>query len=264
MKMASFFLSVVLIVALSACDSGPRQLDATAGSESHAGPGTSAGTGIFSDNAAAQPGTGLPPAGENIHTAVALEVLPTDKYVYVKMKEGEETYWIATIKQEVIEGKTYFFKDGLLKTQFESKEYNRVFDKIYLVSSIVSANHAAEQVSPAGGSMSKPAQDVTAVEKPITVPGSTPIADLVKNPEKFAGKEIQISGVCTKINPNIMGRNWIHLEDGTADDFDMVLTSDLMIPEGAVVSMKGTVTLNKDFGAGYRYDIIIENATMIK
>ena len=61
-----------------------------------------------------------------------------------------------------------------------------------------------------------------------------------------------------------MGRNWIHLRDGSQDDYDFVVTSSSMIPEGHVVTLSGTLNLDKDFGAGYRYDIIVENAQVIK
>ena len=67
-----------------------------------------------------------------------------------------------------------------------------------------------------------------------------------------------------KVNPNIMNRNWIHIKDGTKDDFDLVITSDKFVPEGSVVTMKAVVTLNKDFGAGYKYDLILENGTIVK
>jgi len=60
-----------------------------------------------------------------------------------------------------------------------------------------------------------------------------------------------------------MKRNWIHLKDGSKDDFDLVITSDTFVPEGKVVTIKATVTLNKDFGAGYKYDLILENGTIV-
>ncbi|MCB0471462.1 MAG: hypothetical protein KDC56_00225, partial [Flavobacteriaceae bacterium] len=62
----------------------------------------------------------------------------------------------------------------------------------------------------------------------------------------------------------IMDRNWIHLRDGSKDDYDLVITSTEFVPEGTVVTMKGVVTLNKDFGAGYSYDLILENGSVIK
>jgi hypothetical protein len=260
MKFIHLFLFLFAGLILFSCRNSPKVIEVTQDQSSQTGSGN---TGIFSSGQEGAGSANVPPVNAEVHTAKALEVLPTERYVYVRVEENGEQYWIATTRQEVEVGKTYFFKDGLLKLNFESKEYNRVFDRIYLVSSIVSADHAHEsgtrstqvpsEIKPSGN-----------IEKPIRVEGSLAIADLVANPEKYAGKEIQLSGVCTKINPNIMGRNWIHLQDGTKDDYDLVLTSSMIIPEGAVITMKGKVALGMDFGAGYKYDILVEDAVMVK
>ena len=92
--------------------------------------------------------------------------------------------------------------------------------------------------------------------------GSIKIAELVKDPKKYAGKTIQISGECVKVNPGIMERNWIHLKDGTKNDFDLVVTSNTFVPEGSIITVKALVSLNKDFGAGYTYDLILENGVI--
>ena len=86
----------------------------------------------------------------------------------------------------------------------------------------------------------------------------------MKNPEKYDGQTIQVSGICMKVNPNIMNRNWIHITDGSQDDYDLTITSSELFAEGTVITMQATVALNKDFGAGYRYDLILENGVLIK
>ena len=73
--------------------------------------------------------------------------------------------------------------------------------------------------------------------------GSIKIVDLVKDPKKYAGKTIQVSGECVKVNPGIMERNWIHLKDGTKNDFDLVVTSDTFVPEGSIITVKALVCL---------------------
>jgi hypothetical protein len=60
-----------------------------------------------------------------------------------------------------------------------------------------------------------------------------------------------------------MNRNWIHIKDGSKDDYDLVITSDTYVAEGTVITMKALVTLNKDFGAGYTYDLILEDGVLI-
>ncbi len=155
---------------------------------------------------------GIDPALEkDLHTVIVLEALPTSKYVYVRVKEGEEEFWIATTLQEITIGRSYFYRGGLLKTNFESKEYKRTFDRLYLISQLIPSDH--------GSTMDGTGAPVVAVPSnanplpALDVPGMTKIADLIANPKKFDGKTIQVSGKCTKVNPNIMGRNWIHLRE---------------------------------------------------
>lgn len=224
-------------------------------------------TGIFSekDNNPASDNLPLTTDQSAMHTVKAVEVIPAQRYVYVRVEEGDDNYWIATSKQEVIKGESYYYKGGLLKTNFESKEHNRIFDKIFLVSRIVPLIHGngtTNSVTNEAGSETTPSTSVP-VEK-IAVEGSIAIAEIVKNPEKYKDKEVQISGKCVKINPNIMDRNWIHLNDGSQNDFDLVVTSDIMVPEGQVVTIKGILKTNVDFGAGYKYDIIIEDGVVLK
>ena len=94
--------------------------------------------------------------------------------------------------------------------------------------------------------------------------GSIKIAELLTKADAYAGKIVQITGTCTKINIGIMGRNWIHLKDGSKDDYDFIVTSDVQVTEGSIVSMRGVVALNKDFGAGYKYEFILEEGELVQ
>jgi hypothetical protein len=94
--------------------------------------------------------------------------------------------------------------------------------------------------------------------------GSVKISDLVKNAQQYEGQKVQIDGVCTKINLGIMNRNWIHLKDGSMDDYDLVVTSNEDVPVGSKVTIQADVVLNKDFGAGYKYELILENGVLVK
>ncbi len=246
--------TVFLFIAYTSCKQAPKVINATNTVQNKGYPKE---TGIFSESKTTINSEIPNNPISNMHKITVLEVLPTDKYVYLKVTENNEEFWIATGKKEVHKGEIYYYKNGLLKTNFESKEYNRVFDKIYLVSNIVSDDHSRKEKIKT--TVNKPQVKLEDIERE----GSEKIANIVNNPKKFNGKIVQISGVCTKLNPNIMGRNWIHLSDGSMDDFDMVVTSDISIPVGHIVTMQGTVVLDKDFGAGYRYAIIIENGQLI-
>lgn len=202
---------------------------------------------------------------DDIHTVMVNEVLPATKYVYLNVIEGDEKYWIATKSTEAKVGEMYYYKGRLLKTNFENKEYNRVFDKVYLVGSLVSANHGSTAKSETIGVGDYPKKEATPMhaEKIVQHEGSIKIAELIKNQKQYEGKTVQIDAKCTKINSGIMNRNWIHLKDGSKDDFDLVVTSDALIQVGSVVTIKAVVTLNKDFGAGYKYDLILEHGILI-
>jgi len=265
-------LSLFSFVVILACNQGPKVIESSTDSS-----GGQNSTGIFKGNTdvknetSSAGGTGF---SENLHQVKVLEVLPTDKYVYLRVEEeGEEEYWIATRKQDVIAGQQYFYRGGLLKTQFESKEYNRVFDRVYLVSNIIPANHSqagsqAKVSKSAGDNVNT--ESKAAESTPVSMvteearKASISISELVNNSASYEGKIVVLSGTVTKVNPNIMGRNWIHLKDGSMDDYDLVITSSIAIPEGHEVSLKGMVTLNRDFGAGYSYDILVENAELFR
>ena len=98
------------------------------------------------------------------------------------------------------------------------------------------------------------------------VEGGITIAELFANRKNYSGKIVKIKGRITKINPAIMGKNWIHLQDGTEYDgeFDLTLTSDSIPEKGIIVTMEGKVTLDKDFGYGYSYPVLLEEAKIIQ
>ena len=262
-------LVAILMITVIACNNNPKVITSTTENESSNKP-----SGVFSEELTNDVNTNQNAAFiDDLHTVVVNEVLPTSKYTYLNVNEGKKQFWIATRTKNITVGETYFYKGGLLKTNFESKEYNRVFETVYLISNLVASNHASN-TSDTNTSINSNSEidqskiakkDIpTHTEKIIEHKGSIKIAELVKDPKKYEGKTVQISGICTKINPGIMDRNWIHLKDGSKDDFDLVVTSEVFVPEGSAITIKAIVTLNKDFGAGYKYDLILENGILIK
>lgn len=103
----------------------------------------------------------------------------------------------------------------------------------------------------------------TTVEAPT---GTLSIEELIKNKEKYGDQTVRLKGEVTKYNPNIMDINWIHIKDGTSFNgkSDVTATSKTEVKLGDTISIEGKVTLNKNFGSGYVYDILIEDATIIK
>lgn len=251
-------LWLMAMALFTACDSGPKAIP-----EEAAHSGDNNGTGVFSSGGSGSPTGAMDPAAkEDLHTVLALEALPTSKYVYVRVREGADEFWIATTLQEVALGRSYFYRGGLLKTDFVSKEHNRTFDRLYLVTQLVPSDHGSGMAAQAPAVTSAPANG--APLPTVEVPGSTRIADIIADAKRFAGKTIQVSGTCTKVNPNIMGRNWVHIKDKSKGDPELVITTDATVTEGQTVTMIGTVAVDKDFGAGYRYDILLEGGRLIQ
>jgi hypothetical protein len=58
-----------------------------------------------------------------------------------------------------------------------------------------------------------------------------------------------------------MGKNWIHLVDGTGakGTSDLTMTTNDTVKVGDTILASGDIVVAKDFGAGYKYDLLIEN-----
>ena len=149
-------------------------------------------------------------------------------------------------------------------TNFESKDLARTFETIYFVQNISTKPIAANAA--AGEEMG---QKPTLVKQDISVEpvsGGITISELYSNREKYGNKVVKIKGQVTKYNAGIMDRNWIHLQDGTSSGeyFDLTVTTTDEVKVGDVVVFEGEITLNKDFGAGYSYEVIMEESKLIK
>ncbi|MBV6441821.1 MAG: hypothetical protein DYG98_25190 [Haliscomenobacteraceae bacterium CHB4] len=246
--MKNLRLNIVLLLSLgiASCDSGPKVIESEPAAAN--------------SNPGAQEFHGGQIIEADDHKVVAEEALHTEKYTYVRVNENGESYWIAIPKTAVEIGATYYYKGGLLKKNFPSREYNRVFETIYLVSGISKqpSGSAVDQAlsQTQGAETVAPPKDV----KPAA--GAVKIADIVGNLSKYEGKQVKVTGKCVKINPMIMGRNWVHLQDGSANNFDLTITTMENIAVGDIVTLEGTIAVNKDFGAGYKYNVIMEGATV--
>ena len=80
----------------------------------------------------------------------------------------------------------------------------------------------------------------------------------------YEGKKVRIAAKILRTTPNVLGKTWLHVGDGTgtADkgDHDLVVTTQAQPQPGEVVIIEGVVTRNKDLGSGYRYDVLVEDA----
>lgn len=202
----------------------------------------------------------------NAHQVKAEEVLQTTSYTYVRVSDDGKDYWIAINKTEVKEGETYFWSQGGEMNNFTSKELKRTFPSIYFVSDFTDQPITKPTLPPSPGAQGKlevPEQPGIHVKK---AEGGITIAELYARKSEYAGKTVRICGQVVKFSPHIMKKNWVHIQDGTKDDgkFDLTVTTNDSVGVGNVVLFEGVVALDKDFGYGYKYNVIVEDAVLIK
>ncbi len=202
------------------------------------------------------------PGGPDLHTAQVQEVIQASSYTYLNVKEENNTYWMAVSKTEVKVGQVISYAGGLPMKNFESKELQRTFDTIYFVDRLIGDDAAAMTAQqPMGAHSTKPVIEKADISIEPAAGGIT-IAELYGNRSSYGDKTVIVKGKVTKVNRAIMDRNWVHIQDGTsdADNYDLTITTSDDVNIGDVVTFEGKITLKKDFGAGYSYEVIMEEA----
>ena len=196
---------------------------------------------------------------ENLHKVVVEENINASNYTYLKVKENDNEYWIAVPQMQVQKGETLYFGKSMEMKNFHSEALNRDFESILFVDR-VSKTPGNMDIVPGHPKPTSVKEDVSV--KPLS--GGKTIKQIYEGKSDLAGKTVKVRGKVTKFNPNIMGRNWIHIQDGTgsSNDYDLMITSKDIVRVGDVVIAEGTVAINKDFGAGYSYPVMIEDATV--
>ena len=204
------------------------------------------------------------PAGDGLITAKVKAVEQVPSYTYLQVKAKGPAYWVALPNMEIAVGSVISYRGGGLMKDFYSKELDRTFEEIWFLDGL-------EGDSPSGmGMMSESTQgskvDVEKLKTSVKVEGSTSIGEIFADPGKFDGKTIVVSGEVAKYNPAIMERNWIHIQDGTEFEgkYDLTVTSTEAFEVGQVVTLQGILALNRDFGYGYSYEVLLENATAVQ
>ena len=201
------------------------------------------------------------PAGT--HAVKVLEALTASNYTILHVQESDKDYWMAAPQFNVQKGETLYYTQAMEMKNFEVKSIGRTFESILFVQTIT--NTASGQAVPASphGSITNVQKENVSVEP---LKDGITIEKIYASKEKLAGKSVKVKGKVTKVNENIMGRNWIHIQDGTGtnETADMLITSNETVTVGQVIAVEGTVAVNKDFGAGYSYKVLIENGKLLK
>lgn len=225
-------------------------------------------------------------------TGKVLETMDAAGYTYLRLETSTGEIWAAVNQAVVAKGSEVTIVGAMPMDGFESKTLNRKFEKI-LFGSLGSKDGAA----PAGAgdlaaaashgapaSQGAPAQPAPKDPHAAASTGAADVGPInVKKAEGKDGKtvaqifaekaslkdaSVSVRGKVVKFNANIMGRNWLHVRDGSGSpdkhDDDIVVTTKDEAAVGDVVLVKGTVHLDKDFGMGYSYQVIVEDAKVSK
>jgi hypothetical protein len=103
--------------------------------------------------------------------------------------------------------------------------------------------------------------DLTGIVKPE---GGKTVAEVFGEKDALAAQKVTVRGKVVKTNAGIMGKDWVHVRDGSGEegknDLTVTMTSQPLPNVGDTVLVTGTVVLDKDFGMGYQYPVMIENA----
>jgi hypothetical protein len=207
-------------------------------------------------------------------TGLVQERLTASPYVYLRIKTPTGDVWAAVPEAAIETGAEVTVYTPMLMSKFESTTLKRTFDEVYF-GTLTPPDVGAAGGSGAGGGGGNPhagiqstaAVDVGTVEKASGSDART-VAEVWEQKGSLEGKSVTIRGVVVKYNEGVMGKNWIHLQDGSGaaaqGTNDMTVTTLDGAAKGETILIKGTVRTNKDFGAGYRYAVIVEEAKVAK
>jgi hypothetical protein len=247
------------------------------------------GSALFIGQAAALPKTADSVKAES---GTVVETMKAPGYTYMLVADGPKQNWVAIPATNVETGAKVRYTADMVMENFTSKTLKKTFETIIFSAGLLEgaseapeeaaaddsfsaavkseqSSDAAEPAMPASGGSSgavAPLQEIS-VAKAEAENGYS-VEELFSKAKELDGKNVQLRGKVVKFSANIMGKNWVHVQDGTGNPMnnthDMVVTTSETVEVAAIVTLEGTLAADKDFGAGYKYAAIIEQASLIK
>lgn len=204
---------------------------------------------------------------DGAHVVQVEDRIDASDYSYIQVSEkGRDSYWIAVNKLETKTGDILYFTKSMEMKNFHSKTLDRTFETVLFVDDIRKTPHNNNQNQQT--QVTSPHSQVSAIPqldiKIDPVKGGKSVGEIFSDRDMLNGKVVKVKGKVTKFNPEIMERNWIHIQDGTAskDGYDLMITSSEKVEVGQIIIAEGKIAVNKDFGAGYAYKVMIEDAKL--
>jgi hypothetical protein len=189
-----------------------------------------------------------------------VETLDSGGFTYVRLKTASGEKWVVTSPVDVKTGSDVSVSSAMTVEKFESKSLHRTFDNIVFGSIDGAAQRPHASAPPAHA-------EITDVNVPRAEGSDAKtIAEIWASKGALKDRRVVVRGKVVKFLPSIMGKNWLHVRDGSGTrgkgDNDIAVISDDQTTVGSVVTLTGTVRVDKDFGAGYQYPVIIEDARL--
>jgi hypothetical protein len=210
-----------------------------------------------------------PPTAEGARniSGKIVETMSTLRYTYIQVDTGDDLVWTAVPRQEAKVGQSVQIHAALPMPQFYSPTLDRRFELIYFTAAVtLTGAEADDPVKLDDGCPSRttdPAEiDLSGIEP---AEGGKTIGALFEERGELAGHEVSVRGRVVKCLSGILGKNWLHLRDGTAGPGganDLTVTTQGVAGVGSTLVVRGTVAVDKDFGYGYKYDLLLEDATV--
>ena len=196
------------------------------------------------------------------HIAKVIDKIPAKGYTYLQVSENKEDFWIAVPTMEIEIGETVYFSRFMVMEDFKSENIDKTFDQILFVEDARKSTTPDEMKKIHSGVLPGEKQEIKI--EPLG-DGKT-VQQIFSDKSSLNGQVVKVKGKVVKFNQQIMKRNWIHIQDGTGgeNEFDLVITSDQKVQVGDIIIAEGKVAVDKDFGAGYFFPVLIEDAKVDK
>jgi hypothetical protein len=237
------------------------------------------------------------PQQKNAIKGEVMEVVNVANFTYLRLKTGNGETWAAVVQSQIQQGTTVTIENAIVMKNFESKALKKTFPTIIFgtlagsgapTSTAMTAAPAAPTTSPMAA-MASPSKSASGsgllgmssslIPKKMEAIGDIQVKkasganartvfEIMSKGAELRDKTVVVRGKVVKYNAGIMGKNWIHLRDGTGsvekETNDVLVTSSGTAKLGDIITAKGVVHTDKDFGAGYAYKVLIEDATLQK
>jgi hypothetical protein len=207
---------------------------------------------------------------ENTGTGTVAETMTSGGYVYVRLEEDDS--WVASTVIPVSIGDKVRYMGGSLMNNFTSNSLNRTFESILFAGrlEVINLTNADAHSTAAANDPHAVAKSIAAVAPAAgeiaPLEGGKSISDIHTESEKLKDQQTALRARVMKVSKNIMGKNWITLQDGTGTEPNnkLIATTSEIVAVGDLVTVTGVVHTDVDLGSGYNYSVLLEEATFTK